>query len=505
LEQRATSEEQRGGLLAKSRPANLRTEKLRDAIVMTSPRTFQSSDIASSIALLRTLSFAKVKFIRYLTLDICGNVRCKVIPVEFLRKHPAKLLQGIALVKVSVGGLPSYADHMVLDSGLTAAGTLLLRPDLATMRILPYAPDSAVVLGTLYEAASASSTADDPMPLLVSDFCCSSLLQRVVQGALVRHNITFTVGVELEFVLFDAQTRTPIEHSNFADTSLLNQQQEFVSAVYDALQQQDISIELIHAESASGQMEIVLEYRDDPVTVAHNVVLAREAVKAIAHQHGLKAIFLPKFNANQAGNGCHVHVSLRDAATGQCTFAGATGEDASEDPAAIMSPTGQSFVEGILQQLPALMAVTMPTMNSFRRVGVGCWTGSQAAWAVDDKEAPLRVIAAAGGNSRVEFKLCDSSANLYLALAALLTAGLDGVARKLPLRTPLSNKIGQNEEFALPTSIHESLNLLENNELLRTYIPVSLMKGYFAVRRAEALRAEGMSLDQELQDALDRS
>lgn len=498
---------------------------------------------ASSKALLRALSHAKVKFLRYLTLDVCGNVRCKVIPVDYLRKYNHRpgtlLLAGVALVKVSIGGLPSYADHMLSEtSGLTAAGTVRLRPDLATLRILPYAPDSAVVLGCLHEVGDDDGAVADVANSSYSnsDVCCRSLLQRVVHDALVKHNTTFTVGVELEFILYEADVKKngssqrPVEQSNFADTTLLNQQQAFVSAVYDALQQQEICIELLHSESASGQMEIVLEHIADPVMMADHVVLARETIKAVARQHGMKAIFLPKVNAMQAGNGCHVHLSLYDAATGRSEFAAtSTGGDGGacsrrRDSTAVadaaMSPTGQSFVEGILQHLPSIMAVTMPTANSFRRVGPGCWTGSRNTWAVDDKEAPLRVIVAAAGaaknnNSRVEFKLCDSTANLYLALSCILTAGLHGVSQGLSLRAAmprLSNERASRDacdasssSSALPTSINESLDLLERNELLKITLSDVMMKGYLAVRRAEAARAANMTLEEEIKEALDRA
>lgn len=452
---------------------------------------------ASSIALLRTLSHAKVKFIRYVTLDVAGNVRCKVIPVDYLRKHPAKLLDGVALAQVSVGGFPSYADHVLLGSGLNAVGSFHLRPDLATLRVLPYSPDSAIVLGNLSDEEA---------------FCFRSLLQRVAERAFVEHNITFTVGAELEFVLFDATTGRPVEQSNFADVVLLNQQHVFVSAVYDALQQQEIIVELIHSESAAGQMEIVLAYVEDPVMMADHVLLARETIKALARQHGMKAIFLPKTNVAQAGNGCHVHLSLRDAVTGKSKFAANPTMTAHRvvEFSAIMSPTGQSFVEGILQQLPALMAVTMPTTNSFRRVGPGCWTGSQAVWAVDDKEAPLRVIVAPNDASRVEFKLCDSTANLYLALAALLTAGLDGIKGNLLLRAPLSEEAASPHNdtvpHELPTSIRASLECLETNKLMcAACLPRNVLNAYLTVRRAEADRAANMSLDEEVVEALDRA
>jgi glutamine synthetase len=473
---------------------------MREIVATTS----SSQTIEGSVtALLRVLSYGKVKFIRYYTLDIGGNVRCKVVPIDYLKRQTNKhaMLNGVAFVKVCIGGFPSYADHIIDDSGLSAAGTLRLLPDLSTFRILPYAPESAIVFGTLHEDDTVQTT---------SDLCCRSLLQRVIERAKNEHNISFTVGVELEFVLFDIITNQPIDLSLFADTKLLNRQQTFISAMYQTLDEQDISIELLHSESTTGQMEIVLEYSNNPIDIADRVVLARETIVAIAHQNNMKAIFLPKIYHDQAGNGCHIHMSLQDAESGRNIFVAMDYKDTQDgdihvaSESNVMSPIGQQFLEGILTNLPSIMATTMPTTNSFRRVGPGCWTGSQAIWAVDDKNAPIRVVVdTASGhshNTRFEFKLCDSTTNIYLALSTVIVSGLDGIIYKRSLRGPLLD-VGES----LPASITESLDLLESNTTLKNQLPSDLMKGYIAIRRAEAMHALNLTLDDELNTALRRA
>jgi glutamine synthetase len=93
-------------------------------------------------------------------------------------------------------------------------------------------------------------------------------------------------------------------------------------------------------------------------------------------------------------------------------------------------------MEGILRHLPALLALTLPTTNSFRRIGKGCWTGHQVAWSFGDKETPLRVVANLHSQAwdHFEYKLCDNTANMYLALAGILSAGLSGLKQNLELR-----------------------------------------------------------------------
>jgi glutamine synthetase len=274
----------------------------------------------------------------------------------------------------------------------------------------------------------------------------------------------------------------------------LNRQQHFISTVYDALLEQEVSIELLHAESAPGQMELVLEYTTDPVDIADQVVLARETIRAVAIQDNMKAVFLPKPFKDRAGNGCHIHMSLLDATTKQNIFGERNLVD-SDLPLPTMgrdalSPRGQQFMEGILSHLPSIIAVTMPTSNSFKRVGPGCWTGSQSAWAMDDKEAPVRVIVD-DPNTRFEFKLCDSTSNIYMALSVVIEAGLDGILKECTLRPQKSEAIGTE----LPESVMESLFLLEHNEVLRSIFSSSLMKGYLSIRRAEAMHTSKSSID----------
>ena len=458
-------------------------------------------------ALLRVLSYAKIKFIRYFVLDIGGNVRCKVIPLDFMRNgkthRTLPFLNGVAFVKTCIGGFPYYADEILADSGYTAAGTVYLRPDLSTLRMLPYAPDAAIVYGTLHNDDTAHT---------ISDLCCRSLLKRIVDQARTDYQISFTVGVELEFVLFEAGTDQPINKSHFANVTLLNEKQAFVSSVYDALQAQDISIELLHAESTNGQMELVLEYSRNPIEMADNVVLARQTVIAVAHEYNMRALFLPKIWENQAGNGCHIHLSVMDVFDGRNVFRASTNgagkcDNKNVDHSDVMSLLGQHFVEGILNHLPSLMALTIPTINSFRRVGHGCWTGSDAVWAIDDKNAPIRIVVdhqnSSSSNTRLEYKLSDSTANIYLALSAILIAGLDGITNKSTLRNALSNKKHGGDVEVLPRTITESLDSLEANEVLNNQIPIEIMKGYLAIRRSEAQYSEGLSLDDELKIALE--
>lgn len=442
---------------------------------------------AYATALLRSLQFSGVKFLRYCTVDASNNIRCKVKPVDQLLQQGRGIENQVSIADCCYAGLPIYADIIVDGTGLTAANVSILQPDLSSFRILPYAPTSAMVLGNSFDQYT-----NEP-----SNLCTRTVLSKVVKQAKEQHNISFSVGVEIEFCLVDAGTNQFVDESLFCNTITLNEQDGFVNDLYDYLRNQFIPVELVHAESSPGQLEVVLQYSEDPVAMADNVVLTKETIRAVARKHGCRALFLPKVDMNKAGNGMHVHMSIRDAITGNPVFC----EGAS------LSPNGSSFVEGILMHLPAILGLTMPTVNSFRRVGPGCWTGSQVGWALEDKEAGIRVCSNLVTKEwdHVECKLSDASGNFYMGLAALLMSGMDGIAKKCTLRPSLSDAAGTEAMNPLPKSLEEALSALEQDTQVMDLLGPRLSKAYLAVKRNEAERSSKMTLEDEVKEALVRS
>ena len=305
--------------------------------------------------------------------------------------------------------------------------------------------------------------------------------------------------MEIEFCLVDAKTEKFVDSSVFCNTTTLNDQEAFLSDLCDQLQQQYIPIELIHSESGPGQLEVVLQYSKDPVALADNLLLAKETIGAVARQYGYKALFIPKYDLMKAGNGMHVHMSFRDATTGTPIFCEGSS----------LSKKGSAFVEGILKHLPAILGTTMPTVNSYRRVGPGLWTGSKVGWALEDKETGIRVCSNLATNEwdNVECKFCDASCNLYLGLAALLSSGLDGISKEMTLRPSLSEAEDDSTITAtpLPASLVEALDALEQDSYMVNLLGPRLSKAYLALRRHEAQRSPEMTLEDEVKEALARS
>ena len=158
-------------------------------------------------------------------------------------------------------------------------------------------------------------------------------------------------------------------------------------------------------------------------------------------------------------------------------------------------------MEGILDHLPSLLSFSLPTVNSFRRVGAGCWTGHTLGWTTEDKEVPLRVCVDLNTQeaTNVELKLSDSTANIYLELAMILVAGMDGMKNKRELRPMIDNAPSE----PLPKSLQESLDLLKKNELLLSVLGPELSTAYIAVRESEVQIEK--TLEEEVMDAFNKA
>ncbi len=173
----------------------------------------------------------------------------------------------------------------------------------------------------------------------------------------------------------------------------------------------------------------------DALAAADWQIAFRETVKAIASRHQLTASFLPKIFSEATGSGCHVHLSIwRDGKNLLPDAQGVCG----------VSEIGQAFIAGILHHLPSLMALTTPSTNSYRRIIPHFWSGAFRCWGLDNREASVRVPSSPDGfgSTHFELKTVDASANPYLALGAIIAAGLDGVQKNLEPGEPVAQDPG---------------------------------------------------------------
>jgi glutamine synthetase len=249
---------------------------------------------------------------------------------------------------------------------------------------------------------------------------------------------------------------------------------------YAALEHEGIVVEQFHPEYAPGQMEVSIA-PNDPVGAADDSVLVRQTIRAVSQAHGLKASFAPSVVAGYVGNGGHVHFSLwRDRAnllTGGPGRYGLTAE-------------GEAFAAGILNALPALLAVGAPSVASYIRLVPSHWAGVYQVWGRENREAALRLVTGSTGEqdirANLEVKCFDLAANPYLVVGSLLAAGLAGTG-SLPDEI-VGDPVGLDADSGvvrLPQSLTEAADAFEASDVLREAMGDPLFEAVLAVRRAE--------------------
>ncbi|MFQ4139464.1 glutamine synthetase family protein [Nodosilinea sp. PGN35] len=445
----------------------------------------------SSSTILARLRQGKVRFVRVVWCDNGNMIRGKAIHLDALSRQLEA--GGSAAVGLSAAqqAIPVVADAVAPGSGLGPVGEVWLMPDWETLQILPYAPGQARVMGQMVQN-------DQPWP-----WCSRQFLGRMVQRAIDR-GLTVKAAFEPEFYLLQRQgdAIVPADTTPFAATLAMDRHQEVVMAIADALSAQGLAVEQYYPESGPGQQEISVRY-SDALAAADQHVIYRETVKAIAHQHGLIASFVPKLFEAHAGSGCHLHLSLWQG-----------DRNLIPDGLGGLSQTAQSFTAGLLHHLPALMAITTPSPNSYRRLRPQCWSGAYAVWGMDNREAALRVPSnfSSPSPTHLELKTVDGAANPYLALGGAIAAGLDGMAQGYSLPEPVQCDPGTLSEqergdrgiARLPSSLTESLAALDRDAVLLEALGEPLAKTYRAVRQAELAAMDGMTLAAEVELLLER-
>jgi len=440
---------------------------------MSKPRRAQRRDrrIAAILARARPPSIQLIRFL------YCGNdavIRGKACHADFLASY---LESGIGLT-VAMQSF-NVLDQLVAEGSFGPVGEVRLRPDLDTFAVLPYAPKSARLFCDLVTL--------DGEPWAA---CPRSFLKRMIERGQAQ-GVALKAAFENEFVLArsEADRLVPLDRSPCFSTIGLDASATVMIDVVEALITQGVHPEQCYAELGPGQQELPVRFAD-ALRAADNQLTVRDTVRAIAARHGLLASFAPKPFPDEAGNGSHVHLSLWRTRDDTNAFHSPTGHHA-------LSDVAHAFIGGVLAHLPALLSLTAPSVNSYRRLQPRFWSSAYTAWGPDNKEATIRVPSKRRRlemeSTNLEFKPCDPSCNPYLALGGLLAAGLDGIERKLDPGEPLlvdPDTLPEAERRRrgvrrYPTSLGEALDALERDELMRAALGEVLAREYLAVKRSE--------------------
>src|SRR5215831_16838937 len=422
-------------------------------------------------AILRRCRASGTQLVRFLYCGNDGVIRGKACHTEFLRSY---LLSGIGLT-VAMQSF-NMLDQLVPEGSFGPVGEIVLAPDLDTFEVLPYAPGSARVFCDMVTL--------DGQPW---DPCPRSFLRRMIERSRVA-GLVLKASFENEFTLArrEGDHYVPLDTSPCFSTIGMESSGAVMMDVIQALVAQGVQPEQHYAELGPGQQELPVRYAG-ALRAADNQLTVRDTARAVAARHGLLASFAPKPFADQAGNGSHIHFSLWR-----------TSDDANDfyDPHDRhgLSPIGYAFMGGVLAHLPALLALTAPTVNSYRRLQPRFWSSAYTAWGPDNKEASLRLPSRRRGqemqSTNLELKPCDPSCNPYLALGGLLAAGLDGLERKLdPGEATLvdPDTLSESERARrglrrYPTSLAAALDALEADTVMTAALGPSLAREFLAVK-----------------------
>lgn len=425
-----------------------------------------------------------VRLVRFLYCDNGNVVRGKAAHAGALADF---IDAGIGLT-VAMQGF-TLTEHIAAGSALGAVGEIRLVPDPASFAVLPYAPDQARMMCDMVRL--------DGRPW---ENCPRSFLKRMVEQA-AGAGIEAQAAFEYEFYLareLDGR-HVPADDSLCFSSDGMDREAAVIGEIMEALDRQGLEPRQYYPELGPAQQEISINH--GPLLIAADRQIAvRETARGVALRHGLIASFAPKPFSDQAGSGCHVHMSLwRD---GHNVMYDADGELG-------LSTLGRGFVAGVLTHLPALLAITCPSVNSYRRLAPNMWSSAYTCWGPDNREAGVRVASPFKGrveaSTNIEVKAVDGSANPYLALGALVAAGLDGIARGLDPGAPLAsnpNDLPEDERRRrgirrYPTTLAEAITELEGDRALLDALGPSLAREFLAVRRAEWDDLGGVSVERE--------
>ena len=400
-----------------------------------------------------------VEFIRMQFTDIEGNFKNVAITASQLEK----VLSNNCMFDCSLveGMLP------------TDNADMFLYPDLDTFTIFPWRPQQGKVARFICDVYRADRTPFE------GD--CRYILKKALQEAQAL-GYTFEIGPECEFFLFNADengrpTTNTNEQAGFLDMGPLDNGENARRDIVLTLEDMGFQVESSHHEKAPSQHEIDFRY-DEALATADNIMTFKLAVKTIAKHHGLHATFMPKPRKEFCGSGMHINMSLRK-----------DGKNVFDDPSDKngLSKEAYYFMGGLMKHVKGICAVTNPLVNSYKRLKPGFEAPVFIAWSTLGANTLIRIPNIRGEHTRIELRSPDPAANPYLAIAACLMAGLDGIKNKIepkPESRESMNALAEEDAAIrrlekLPTDLLEACKEMRKDTLLRDLLGDRVLEQFY--------------------------
>ena len=411
----------------------------------------------------------KVKFVLAQFVDIHGVAKAKAVPANHFEDI---LTDGAGFAGFALWGMgqePHDPDYMAVG-------------DLATLSLVPWQPGFARIVcnGRVNGKAWPFDT--------------RYILQQQL-ARLADKGYTMNTGLEPEFMIvqktpdgaFSPADPTDMLDKPCYDYKGLSRSRAIIERLVDCMQQVGIDVYQVDHEDANGQFEINFTY-GDALTTCDRMVFFRMAACEIAREFGALCTFMPKPYSTRTGSGMHMHISLSDSKT-KNLFA-----DSGDKRNLGLSKLAYQFLAGIMAHAPALTALCAPVVNSYKRLVVGrsfsgaTWAPAYISYGDNNRTSMVRIP-----QGRIELRLTDSSANPYLATAAVIAAGLDGIERKLDPGEPNNfnhytvspEQLQEKGIKVLPQSLNEALTALEGDPLICDQLGRDFTNEFVKLKRME--------------------
>ncbi len=411
---------------------------------------------------LQTVNECGVKFIRTQFTDTMGMIKSWAIPAEGLE---SAFEDGVMFDGSSIEGFTGIEES-----------DMVLMPDPTTFRLLPWRPKEGAVARIIGDVLRPNGKPFEGDPRYV-------LKQAVVQAEEMGY--TMNTGPELEFFLFELDekghpTTNLTDKGGYFDFAPLDKAQDVRRAIDFALEEMGFRIEASHHEVAPSQHEINFRF-SDVLNTCDSIVTFKYVVKSIAAHMGYYATFMPKPLYGVNGSGMHSNQSLMT-----------NGTNAFYDPETPdqLSTTAKQYIAGILNHVRDFAAITNSTVNSYKRLVPGYEAPIYCTWSASNRSSLIRIPASRGAGTRVELRCPDPACNPYLAFAAMLRAGLDGIKNEMEA-PPATNvnifKLTEEERStkdikSLPANLKEALDLMAGSEFVREALGDHVFTNYLKVK-----------------------
>ena len=403
-----------------------------------------------------------LKYFLIAFVDLFGGMRAKLVP--------ATAMDSVAKSGAGFAGFAAWFDMTPADPDV------LVMPDKETLTLLPWKPGVAWVTGDLYMGGK--PVAQNPRQVL------KGLIAKAAE-----QGVELKTGVECEYFLISPDGSAISDPADQQakpcyDQQALMRRYEIVAEICDAMISLGWKPYQNDHEDANGQFEMNWEF-DTALKTADRHAFFKFMVKSIAEKHGYKATFMPKPFADLTGNGCHVHASLWSTKDGSNVFEDESGELG-------LSKTAYHFIGGLVHSAEAVCAITNPTVNSYKRINAprtlsgATWSPNTVTHGGNNRTHMIRIPDA----GRFEFRLPDGAVNPYLLPAALLAAGLDGMANSRDPGPRLDINMYTERDATtkvkqLPLNLLDALRALEASEVLKAQLGAVVVGSYLKLKHSD--------------------